>query len=289
MASNTKNVKLGVCKVIYGGVDLGYTKGGVEVTVKTDTHKVNIDQFGKTPINEYLMGRDISVKVPLAETTLENLVATMPGAVLSAVGGAVATGTITIATNPSTNDTIIVNGKTITFKTSAVAEGEVTIGAAATNTAANLAAVLNALTDPLVACATYSASGAAVTVKYGSALVFGTDGMKGTEGNAFTLNAGTAGAKVTLSGATLTGGTEPTSKRVDVSLGTSLDLLSLCKELRLHPVAKADSDKSEDFVIPRAGTAGAMNFAYKLEDERIYNVEMNGYPDESGKLFHIGA
>lgn len=80
MGSDIKNVKLGVCKVIWNGVDLGYTKGGVEVTVKTETHKVLIDQFGKTPINEYIMGRECTVKAPLAETTTDNMLVVMPGA-----------------------------------------------------------------------------------------------------------------------------------------------------------------------------------------------------------------
>lgn len=96
--SDTKNVKLGVCKVFYDGVDLGYTQGGVDVTVKTETHKVNVDQFGKTTINEVILSRDVTAKTPLAETTLENLVKIMPGAVLTEVGGTAATGTITIAT-----------------------------------------------------------------------------------------------------------------------------------------------------------------------------------------------
>jgi hypothetical protein len=39
--SDTKNVKLGVCKVFYDGKDLGYTQAGVSVTEKTETHKVN--------------------------------------------------------------------------------------------------------------------------------------------------------------------------------------------------------------------------------------------------------
>ena len=85
MASDTKNVKLGPCSVYYkpkDGVetDLGYTKGGVEVTVETSTHEVNVDQFGETPINELIMSRSITVSVPLAETTLDNLVLIMPGA-----------------------------------------------------------------------------------------------------------------------------------------------------------------------------------------------------------------
>lgn len=288
MKSTTKNVKLGVCKVFLGGVDLGYTQGGVEVTVKTDTHKVNVDQFGKTTINEYIMGRDVNAKVPLAETTIENMVAIMPGASIATVGGAVATGTITVATNPSNSDTVIVNGVTFTFKTSAAGDKEVTIGANAAGTAANLAATLGASLDPAVAAAQYSVSGAVVTVTYG-AKVFGTAGVKTAEGNDFTIATGTAGAKVTVSGATLTGGSEPTSKSVSVTTGIGTDLLTLAKELRFHPKGKADGDVSDDFVIPLSATAGALNFAYKLENERIYNVEFMGYPDPAtGKLFAVG-
>lgn len=87
MASDTKNVKLGVCKIFFDGHDLGYTKGGVEVTVTTETFKVEVDQFGKTPIKEYIMGRQISVKAPLAETTIQNMAALMPGATISGAPG----------------------------------------------------------------------------------------------------------------------------------------------------------------------------------------------------------
>ena len=166
MASDIKNVKLGVCTVKFGGVDLGYTKGGVEVTVKTDTHKVNVDQFGKTPINEYIMGREVTVKVPLAETTLDNLVKIMPGATL--------------------------------------------------------------VTDSV----------------------------------------------------------DPTKKVVNVPTGIGTNLLDIANELVLRPVGK--NDASEDFTVFKAGTAGALSFAYKLEDERIFNTEFNGYPNADGKLFAVG-
>lgn len=160
----TQNVKIGVCKITYGGVDLGYTKGGVEVEVTTDTHKVTVDQFGNTPIKEYIMGRQIVVRAPLAETTIENLQLTMPGTTVS-----------------------------------------------------------------------------------------GTD-----------------------------------TKQADVSVGTGVDLLDVAEELRLHPVGLEEDDESEDLVIPRAATAGAMRFAYKLDEERVFNVEFTGYPDEDGLLFTFG-
>lgn len=168
MPSDIKNVKMGVCKVSFGGTDLGYTKGGVEVTVQTESHKVTVDQYGKTPINEYIMGREVNVKVPMAETTLENLVKIMPGATL--------------------------------------------------------------VTDSL----------------------------------------------------------DPTKKAVSVPSGIGSNLLDFAAPLVLHPVGKDEDDKSDDFNIPLAATAGALTFAYKLEDERIFNVEFNGYPSADGQLFSVG-
>lgn len=168
MASDIKNVKLGVCKVTFDGQDLGYTKGGVEVSVKTETHKVMVDQFGKTPINEYIMGREVQVKCPLVETTLDNLVKIMPGATL--------------------------------------------------------------VTDSV----------------------------------------------------------DPTKKVVNVPTGIGGNLLDIAKTLVLHPIGKPDSDKSDDFTVFKAATAGALQFSYKLEDERVYSCEFNGYPDAQGKLFAVG-
>ena len=272
--SDTKNVKLGVCKVFYDGVDLGYTQGGVDVTVKTETHKVNVDQFGKTTINEVILSRDVTAKTPLAETTLENLVKIMPGAVLTEVGGSAATGTITIATNPTDG-----NGVVVTFKTSGATGNQVNIGASAGATATALAAFLNASGLAGLSVATYTANASAVTVTYD---------VKGTAGNNFTLASGQA--SVTVSGAKLTGGVAPTSKKVDVPTGIGANLLERAKELRLHPKALPDTDKSEDFVIPLAATPGALNFSYQLEKERIFEVEFNGYPDpNTNKLFYVGA
>lgn len=292
MPSSTKNVKLGVCKVTFDGFDLGYTKGGVEVTVKTETHKIQVDQFGKSVINETIIGREVMAKVPMAETTLENMVAIMPGATLVQTGGAVATGTLTVATQPAAGFTVTINGTVVTFRASlATFTGvgvEVLIGASVNETAANLAAALNASGDERIGLAYYSVSGAVVTVRYGNEAVYGVNGRKGAEGNAFTLVS--SGAAITVSGATLTGGTNPTAERVDVTHGIGTDLLSIARELRFHPINKPSSDRSEDFVIPLAATPGAIDFAYKLEDERVYNVEYMGYPDSvTGKLFVVGA
>lgn len=287
--SNTKNVRLGVCKVIYDNVDLGYTQGGVQVTVKTDTHQVTVDQFGKTPINEYIMGRTVDVKVPLAETTVDNLCMIMPGATMSVNGGTPATGSITVASVPTSGETIVVNGVTLTFETAPVNPTDVQIGSTPQATAQNLADVLSASKDSRLTIAGYQLNGSAVNITYGAPSLYGTTGEPGVLGNSFTLSNGTSGANVTVSGATLAGGVDPTQKSVTVNTGIGTNLLDLARSLRLHPVDKADGDVSDDFVIPLAATSGALNFSYDLEKERIFDVDFMGYPDpNTGLLFTVG-
>lgn len=279
MAYSTKNVKLGVCKVFFDGVDLGLTQGGVEVSVKTDTHKVNVDQYGKTPINEYIMGREVSVKAPLAETTLENLVATMPGSTLTTDGikASITSGTIT--GNWVANDTLTVGGVTFTFKATAVNALDVAVGASLSVAITNLVAAINAYPGVDV-----SASGTATTFTL-------TADKAGIDGNTIAVSKTGTGATYTI-GATLTGGTDATKASVTTNTGVGTNLLSIAKRLVLRPVDKAaTNDPSEDFVIFKAATAGQLSFAYKLENERIYNCEFMGYPDNSTgseRLFAIG-
>lgn len=275
MASDTKNVKLGVCKITFGGADLGYTKGGVEVEVTTETHKTTVDQFGTTEISETIMGRTIKVKCPLAETTLDNMVRIMPGAIMVS-DGAKASGNATFSGQPAVSDTLTVGTTVFTFKTVAAAVNEISIGATLAATIANAAQVINAsaLTGTVVA----SASATILTV---------TAIDVGAIGNAIAL--AKTGSAITVSGATLVGGADATKKRVEVTTGVGINLLDIAKELVLHPIARAEGDSSEDFAIPRAATPGALNFAYKVDEERIFNTEFSGYPDPATKvLFKVG-
>lgn len=165
MASSTENVKLGVCTVLFDDIDLGFTKGGVEVEVQTSTHEVKVDQMGETPINELITGRTVTVKVPLAETTLDNLVKIMPGATL------------------------------------------------------------------------------------------------------------------------VTDGTDPLKKKVVVSTGVSTSLLATAKTLTLRPKGTTGAD---DFTVFKANCPGALNFAYKLDDERVFVANFKGYAANDGSLFSVG-
>jgi hypothetical protein len=282
MPSNTQNVKLGVCSVIFGGVDLGYTQGGVEVTVATQTKKVMVDQFGQSEINEYIMGRTCSAKVPLAETTLDNLVAIMPGATKVQTGGTKGTGTVTFVTAPPVDgDKVTVNGKDFTFKTLPVTGSDMAIGATIAICASSLAAAINASIDDRVVNLSASAAAGVVTL---------TADTVGVWSNAYTLaKTFVTGANCTVSGATLTGGVAATKIRVDVPNGIGISLLSTAKMLVLHPIANDDEDHSDDFVMPLANTPGAMQFSFKVDQERLFPVDFNAYPDSVTKrLFYVG-
>lgn len=274
------NIKLGPAKVTFDGIELGFTIGGVEVQVQTSTHQTTVDQFGDTVVNEYIMGRNVTVKVPLAESTLDNFKRLMPGSDLVQDGGAYASGTVNFGTNPSSNQTVVINGVTITFKTSApVAQNnQVLLGATAADTAANLVAFLEASANGSISEATYAVNGTTASQ------VDVTYYQPGTAGNAFTLGAGTSGA--TVSGATLAGGLEPTKARVDVRVPAGYSLFTDAKTLILHPAHLPDSDKSQDFTVWIANCPGELQYAYKMDQERVFVANFRGYPDKS-KNFRI--
>lgn len=279
MASSSRNVKLGVCQLILDGVDLGLTQGGVEVQVATETHRVEVDQFGKSAINELVMGRTLTVVAPLAETTLRNMVATMPGATLI-TDGVSAAGAVTASANPAAAATVTVGGTVFTFQAGKpTAVGQVKVGANVGESMANLAAAIN------LAMLRQDLGGIRATAGATKVDLVVID--PGVLGNAVTL--ASSGTPLTVSGATLTGGVNETKARVEVGSGVGTDLLTIAKQLRLHPVGRAANDFSDDFVVYQAATPGALTFAYKLDAERIFNTEFSGYPDPvTGKLFAFG-
>jgi hypothetical protein len=280
MPSSSKNVKLGICQVFYDGIDRGLTQGGVEVTVATETHRVEVDQFGKSAINETVQGRTLTVKVPMAETTARNLVDTMPGSQLIS-DGAQASGTVTLAAQPTATTSVTIAGQAFSFQLGKpTSVYQVQIGASLAESLANLAKAIS-----LSNLRGTDLGGIKAAVS-GPTTVCLTVADPGVLGNAVTLVASNG---ATVSGATFTGGVNETKVRVEVGSGVGVDLLSIAKPLRLHPVGKPATDFSEDFYVYQAATPGALTFAYKTDAERIYNVEFSGYPDpQTLKLFSIG-
>lgn len=279
MASSTNNVQMGVCRAYFGGVDLGLTKGGVEVSVTTETYKVEVDQYGKTPIKEQIQGRTVSAKVPMAESTLENIAMLMPGATLI-TDGVRASATVTFASNPTAATTVTIGGQAFAFS----------VGKPVNIYGTKISATLQETVDAFIATVNRSGIqkvlGGITAFQSGAGVVTIRAIDFGTAQNAITLTAASGG---TASGATLTGGVAKTTARLEVMTGAGVDTLDTAKELRLHPVTKADTDLTDDFIIYKAATPGALSFAYKLDAERIFNADFQGYPDPvTGKLFMIG-
>lgn len=268
MASSAENVKLGVCSVIFDGVNLGFTKGGVEVEVATTTHEVKVDQFGETPIGEIITGRTVSAKVPLAETTLENLISIMPGAELI-TDGVKATGTVTVSTAPVNNDSVTIEGVTFTFKTTTDPEvlTDVPLGTSTASAAANLQKTIDGFPFPYNA----SLSGSVVTI---------TAKQAGAAFNGVITKTGTS-----LTVTDMAGGMNPTKAKVAVKTGVSLNLLSVAKRLILRP---SGTYGKYDFTINKAACPGALSFTYGVDQERIYNADFKGYASAEGDLFSMG-
>jgi hypothetical protein len=271
MPSNTENVKLGVCTATFDSQDLGYTKGGVEVEVETNTHEVTVDQMGETPIDEIITGRTVKVTIPMAETTLENLARVMPGSTL-VTDGVKATGTVTFSSSaPVNGDKVTIDGMDFTFKTVPVTDKDMaipgTIGAAAT-------ALANAINNAAIGI--QATANAAVV-----SLVATTSGVSG---NVAVAKTAVTPANITVTG--MTGGVDATKAKVVVETGTNISLLKLAKKLVLRP--KGALDARDDFTIFKAMTSGAIQFAYQTDQERIFNVVFKGYADASGQLFAVG-
>ena len=104
--------------------------------------------------------------------------------------GVKASGTITFADQPSANDTVTIDTKTLTFKSADPGENEVLIG---TDLAATIDNVIAALPDSV----TGSKSSGVLTITAAAA---------GTAGNSIAL--AKSGSDITVSGATLSGGVD---------------------------------------------------------------------------------
>lgn len=165
---DVSKVKLGACKVTWNNVDLGYTKGGVEVEITTAKKKIMVDQFGETEVNEYIMGRSVMVRVPLAESDLTLLASVIPGSTLVTSG-------------------VVPNVKT----------------------------------------------------------------------------------------------------KLNIPTGTGVSLRDLAQKLVLHPANELATYLTEDFVVPLATASGDITFAYRHDEERIFNVEFVGYADNTTGLLAI--
>jgi hypothetical protein len=87
MANNPQNIRLSACSVFFNGNDLGFTVGGVDLTVKTTSTDFKVDHFGYWTVNSLITGRTISVKMALAETDIGSLTNALTAPGMVGIGG----------------------------------------------------------------------------------------------------------------------------------------------------------------------------------------------------------
>jgi|GEM_PF-1388279 len=124
----------------------------------------------------------------------------------NSASGLAASGWVTFARNPSNNETLVINGATLTFVTGTPTGDQVKIGDTLGDTLANAAAVMDGSATAGFAALTFRADPPVYPgTSSGADTIFIQANAVGTAGNALAITSGPAG--MTKSGATLAGGT----------------------------------------------------------------------------------
>lgn len=239
MGVNTNKINLGVCDVTFNGNDMGATKGGVEVHVKTSTHEVKTDQTGETPVKEIITGTTVEVKVPMAETDLDRLTVILPQSVGLAAAAA-ATGYLV-----NLGAGYVAGATSVKIDTGAGTPAPGSVFTFAGHTTAYRVTGWN------------SGSGTLSFVQNGS----GAGGLTGPvlDNEPLTFAARNAG--------------------VEIRSGVNVDLMSVAKELKLHPTGLDPANTDSDFTVFKAAPSPNFTFKYQSSAERIYEVTFKGYVD----------
>ncbi|MFZ4124551.1 MAG: flagellin [Rickettsiales bacterium] len=127
---------------------------------------------------------------------------------------------------PANNSTIIVNGVTVTFTTSAVgsadAAGKVVVGAAVAQSAANLAKFLNESTDARLSNVQFIANGANITASWAGGQLQGAYVLDASLGTAGNITLGTAPNRTIAVGTTADGLSVNNTKAIGPVTGSIL-------------------------------------------------------------------
>lgn len=272
------------------GVTLEVTRTGSLITDQISLPNIALFFFGQDnvivetarsnqtdTIEDVLLGRGYFIGAtaanPLGVRGLENVV------VSDGPPGAFATGTVALSGNPTAADTVTLGSTTYTFVSALTGANDVLIGATAADTAANLAAAIN--------------GGAGVGTVYGVGTVLNPDASAtvatatvtakartaGTAGNSIAL--AKTGTNITVSGATLTGGTgtgattfvEGTDYTVDINTGmlVVLDTGSIAEGDDLTVTYDVQESVRDSVVSGTEAVEGAL--LYKANNPKGKNID----------------
>lgn len=161
-----------------------------------------------------------------------------------------AQGTITLTGIPIADETMVIAGKTYTFKAARSGDGEITIGANAAATVTNIVAAITADSTNVTAV-----DGAGDTVVITAAVA-------GTAGNALTFTEAATNTAVDGAGTlgTTTAGVEAETITIDTIVYTFKDTLAAAYDVKIGANAAASLDNLKA-AINASGTAGTEYFA----------------------------
>lgn len=80
--SSLDNVTIGAASISWGGVSLGHTLGGAKFTFDRKFTELEVDKYGKTPVELALNGQDLMIEVTLAEPVADFIANALPEATL---------------------------------------------------------------------------------------------------------------------------------------------------------------------------------------------------------------
>jgi hypothetical protein len=281
-----ETIKIGVCDCFWrpratqsnptpDEIYLGLAKGGCELTYTPNWHEIQVDQFGKTATESVLIGEDIKVKVPLAETDLSKLelFAHTSTKIIDGITSGVTqieTATVvgTIGASGAGNATVVVTAfgmpnspKTLSVAvsnddTASLVAGKIRDACITDSDIAGFFTVSGSTNQIILTCRVASANDPTLNISIDNGTCTGLTAANTSEDT----RAGVA--PVTKS--KLTFGRKP-----------GFRLEGVAGQIRVHPIAMGSSNE-EDVIIYRAANRAPLQLNYKLDEERIFSTEFQG-------------
>ena len=75
---NITNVRMGVCTIVFNGVDCGHTLGGTKVTITRKLTPLKVDKYGDSPVDMVVTDEQMVVDAKVAEPVVAVLKNAIP-------------------------------------------------------------------------------------------------------------------------------------------------------------------------------------------------------------------
>ena len=76
--ANIQNVRMGVCSIVYNGVDCGHTLGGTKATITRKLTPLKVDKYGDSPVDMVVTDEQWEIEAKIAEPVVALIKMAMP-------------------------------------------------------------------------------------------------------------------------------------------------------------------------------------------------------------------